>query len=263
MYSLRVTKANRTIFMIHRTHTHNTRTHTQHTHTHTHTQCCPVGWAYVQYTSYYFTGTIVLSQLKVDQLQYFLSLDMPPPPHQMYAGGRLVYADSVFNGYGTTKRDFLKQVYMWTVCLNLPGIYVHVARASKYLTLYVTKYFTAPVPLSQSFASLSHLVPVFFTIDFPYLTHSYIQEPSLSPSLVQVERCAQEASRGHCIPTDYQFTSHSGGRHPASTSWAYPLGGVLGFLVPYSSSSLSSQCSSERHTQLEGDNEDRETPLQL
>ena len=31
---------------------------------------------------------------------------------QMYVGGRLVYADSVFNGYGTTKKDFLKQVRM-------------------------------------------------------------------------------------------------------------------------------------------------------
>ncbi|CAI8019562.1 Uncharacterized protein C3orf20 homolog [Geodia barretti] len=30
----------------------------------------------------------------------------------MYVGGRLVYADSVFNGYGTTKKDFLKQVRM-------------------------------------------------------------------------------------------------------------------------------------------------------
>ena len=37
--------------------------------------------------------------------------------HQMYVGGRLVYADSVFNGYGTTKRDFLKQV-CWR-CINI------------------------------------------------------------------------------------------------------------------------------------------------
>lgn len=29
---------------------------------------------------------------------------------QMYVGGQLIHADCVFNGYGTTKRDFLKQV---------------------------------------------------------------------------------------------------------------------------------------------------------
>ena len=29
---------------------------------------------------------------------------------QMYVGGNLVHADYVFNGYGTTKRDFMKQV---------------------------------------------------------------------------------------------------------------------------------------------------------
>jgi len=29
---------------------------------------------------------------------------------QMYMGGQLVHADYMFNGYGTTKRDFMKQV---------------------------------------------------------------------------------------------------------------------------------------------------------
>lgn len=28
----------------------------------------------------------------------------------MYMGGQLVHADYMFNGYGTTKRDFMKQV---------------------------------------------------------------------------------------------------------------------------------------------------------
>jgi hypothetical protein len=106
----------------------------------------------------------------------------------MYVGGRLVHADSVFNGYGTTKRDFLKQV----------------------------------------------------------------------------ERCAQKASRGHYLPPDYQFTSRTGGKHPSSTSWAYPLGGVLGFLVPYSPSLSASHASSGRETPEGGAEEgDRETPLNL
>lgn len=30
---------------------------------------------------------------------------------QMYMGGKLVFADYVFNGYSTTKRDFMKQVH--------------------------------------------------------------------------------------------------------------------------------------------------------
>ena len=30
---------------------------------------------------------------------------------QMYMGGNLVYADYMFNGYGTTKKDFVKQVH--------------------------------------------------------------------------------------------------------------------------------------------------------
>ena len=29
---------------------------------------------------------------------------------QMYMGGKLVHADRMFNGYGTTKKDFMKQV---------------------------------------------------------------------------------------------------------------------------------------------------------
>ncbi len=28
----------------------------------------------------------------------------------MYLGGKLVFADHIFNGYGNAKRDFLKQV---------------------------------------------------------------------------------------------------------------------------------------------------------
>jgi len=30
----------------------------------------------------------------------------------MYMGGKLLFADRVFNGYGTTKKDFLKQVQL-------------------------------------------------------------------------------------------------------------------------------------------------------
>ena len=29
---------------------------------------------------------------------------------QMYTGGRLLFADHIFNGYGNAKKDFLKQV---------------------------------------------------------------------------------------------------------------------------------------------------------
>ena len=32
------------------------------------------------------------------------------PYLQMYMGGKLVHADRTFNGYGTTKKDFMKQV---------------------------------------------------------------------------------------------------------------------------------------------------------
>ena len=50
----------------------------------------------------------VLGVLEVDWRMYYVYY----PCIQMYVGGRLAYADSVFNGYGTTKKDFLKQVRM-------------------------------------------------------------------------------------------------------------------------------------------------------
>ncbi|CAI8019561.1 Uncharacterized protein C3orf20 [Geodia barretti] len=124
----------------------------------------------------------------LDALHYSFNRQRFSPCTQMYVGGRLVYADSVFNGYGTTKKDFLKQV----------------------------------------------------------------------------DKCTQEVSRGHYIPTDYRFTSHSGGKHPASTSWAYPLSGVLSFLVPFSPSlSTSSHLSSGRQTASGGDEDNQEMSLQL
>jgi hypothetical protein len=97
----------------------------------------------------------------------------------MYVGGHLVHADCVFNGYGTTKRDFLKQV----------------------------------------------------------------------------ERCLLDASKGRYLPSDYHFSPSTGGKHPPSTSWAYPLTGVLDFLVPYSPSSPLSSTSTPPHC-TPSDNED-------
>lgn len=69
--------------------------------------------------------------------------------------------------------------------------------------------------------------------------------PALSPSSLslalspQVQKCSEEAHKGHYLPSDYHFTSHNGAKVLDSTSWAYPLCGVLGFLVPYSPSSAS------------------------
>ena len=39
---------------------------------------------------------------------------------QMYMGGQLVHADYMFNGYGTTKRDFMKQVGNVVLTLGPP-----------------------------------------------------------------------------------------------------------------------------------------------
>ena len=32
----------------------------------------------------------------------------------MYTGGKLLFADHIFNGYGNAKKDFLKQVWKLT-----------------------------------------------------------------------------------------------------------------------------------------------------
>ena len=63
--------------------------------------------------------------------------------------------------------------------------------------------------------------------------------------LTQVQRCSEEASKGHHLPTDYQLTALTGGKQPAATFWAYPLSGVLEFLIPYSPSVQSSASVSE------------------
>ena len=67
--------------------------------------------------------------------------------------------------------------------------------------------------------------------------------------------------KGHCLPIDYQFTAKTGGKHPASSAWAYPLTGVLGFLVPYSPSV--SQCSTTHETMLLDDDDDGDMNQQL
>ena len=40
-------------------------------------------------------------------LNHFYDLNTFP---QMYTGGKLLFADHIFNGYGNAKKDFLKQV---------------------------------------------------------------------------------------------------------------------------------------------------------
>ena len=75
-----------------------------------------------------------------------------------------------------------------------------------------------------------------YTYSFP---SSSPPPPSL-PLSHQVQKCSEEAHKGHTLPSDYRFTSQNGAKVLDSTSWAYPLCGVLGFLVPYSPSSGSS-----------------------
>ena len=51
---------------------------------------------------------------------------------------------------------------------------------------------------------------------------------------LKIQQCLHDASKGRYLPSDYQFTANTGGKYLHSTSWAYPLTGVLEFLVPYS-----------------------------
>ena len=37
----------------------------------------------------------------------------------MYQGGRLLFADFIFDGYGSTKKDFMKQVSQTGLCCSI------------------------------------------------------------------------------------------------------------------------------------------------
>lgn len=47
-------------------------------------------------------------------LNHFYDLKIFP---QMYTGGKLLFADHIFNGYGNAKKDFLKQVSLICYCV--------------------------------------------------------------------------------------------------------------------------------------------------
>ena len=116
--------------------------------------------------------------------------------------------------------------------------------------------------------SLSPSLPPSLPITLPPSLSPFLP-PSLHPSLSltslppsKVERCREDASKGRYLPSDYHFSASTGGKHPPSTSWAYPLTGVLDFLVPYSPSSRqSSESVSHHRTPLE-DEDNGMVPLQ-
>lgn len=123
----------------------------------------------------------------------------------MYLGGRLVHADYMFNGYGTTKRDFMKQVRMWPHSHSLHCMYESLGmRLVKRLlcTLSILLY-------EQRRAILVLSVPL------------------------QVQQCMEEGRKGHCLPSDFKFSQQTGTKIPGSSTWAYPLAGVLEDLVPF------------------------------
>jgi len=88
----------------------------------------------------------------------------------MYMGGQLVHADYMFNGYGTTKRDFMKQI----------------------------------------------------------------------------QQCMEDGRKGHFLPLDFKFTRQTGTKIPGTSTWAYPLAGVLEDLVPFTPTKSHSSSSSQQ-----------------
>lgn len=95
------------------------------------------------------------------------------------------------------------------------------------------------------------------------LTHSHVllflPLVLLLLTSLKIQQCLHDASKGRYLPSDYQFTANTGGKYLHSTSWAYPLTGVLEFLVPYSLPSSSQ--TSVPETPSEDDEEMPPQPL--
>ena len=67
---------------------------------------------------------------------------------------------------------------------------------------------------------------------------------------VQVDQCIADGRRGHRLPHDYRFTQRAGTKAQNKAAWAYPVGGVLQDLIPFTPDSHSI-AQSESHSDTE------------
>ena len=73
--------------------------------------------------------------------------------------------------------------------------------------------------------------------------------------LLQVDRCIGDGKQGLSLPHDFKFTQHSGAKLQHGSIWAYPVGGVLQDLIPFTPdthSNAESHSNSTIEVDLEG-----------
>ena len=89
---------------------HTTQTHPHNTALYVHIRCPRCTDTYTVLSCTQIHMHMHASMYNVKQFMHMLSGHPLIIIPQMYMGGKLVHADSMFNGYGTTRKDFMKQV---------------------------------------------------------------------------------------------------------------------------------------------------------